>query len=398
MMNIFTFVVAALLWITVAWRAVKVWQKGQDRSLWWAFFGLAVMMTLRMQPGRTLDQWTGVTDLSYLLKHLIGGVLAPAALLAFLRKISGASDGLRTKRRRIMVACATALTMAILFFAKLQPYETPSIFADPVAHYVFLAYTLLFLGYLTVSLLGGMRLCWRWGRNASGPALSWGLRTIGVGLAAGVGYAAVRAATITTRINGDGLFPGAVDDYISTALLMAALVLIVAGSSLPMLSLLRNWRAKRHALLRLRPLWRDLTQVTPSVRLHAPRGTVTEHLNPLNVHDRLYRRGVEIRDAALALNNYASPALRKRAQQHAEARGLFGTQAAIAAEACWLAAARRAKFRGAAPGSSAEHRPAGGGRDLRSEISALTQLSDAYHSDLVRDFTDSEDRLMEPLA
>ncbi|WP_406723969.1 MAB_1171c family putative transporter [Streptomyces sp. GD-15H] len=397
-MNTFTFVVAVLLWLTVAWRAVKVWRRGQDRSLWWAFFGLAVMMTLRMPPGRALDQWTGVTDLSYLLKHLIGGVLASAALLAFLRKVSGASDGPRTKRRRIMVACATALAMAVLFFAKLQPYETPSIFADPVARYVFLAYTLLFLGYLTASLLGGVRLCWRWGRNASGPALSWGLRTIGVGLAAGVGYAVVRAATITTRMHGDGLFPGAVDDYISTALLMAALVLIVAGSSLPMLSLLHSWRIKRHALLRLRPLWRDLTQVTPSVRLHAPRSAVTERLNPLNVHDRLYRRGVEIRDAALALNNYASPALRKRAQQHAEARGLFGTQAAIAAEACWLATARRAKFRGAAPGSSVEHRPAGGGRDLNSEISALTQLSDAYHSDLVRDFTDSEDRLMEPLA
>ncbi|WP_055595726.1 DUF6545 domain-containing protein, partial [Streptomyces hirsutus] len=81
-----------------------------------------------------------------------------------------------------------------------------------------------------------------------------------------------------------------------------------------------------------------------------------------------------------------------------EAHGLFGTQAAIAAEACWLATARHAKLRGTAPGSSVEHRPAGGGRDLHSEISALTQLSDAYHSDLVRDFTDSEDRLMEPTA
>lgn len=252
-MNIFTFVVAVLLWITVAWRAVKVWRKGQDRSLWWAFFGLAIMMTLRMPPGRALDQWTGVTDLSYLLKHLIGGVLASAALLAFLRKVSGASEEPRTKRRRIMFACGTALAMAILFFAKLQPYETPSIFADPVARYAFLAYTLLFLGYLTASLLGGMRLCWRWGNNSSGPALSWGLRTIGMGLAAGVAYAVVRATTITTRIHGDGLFPGAVDDYISTALLMAALVLIVAGTSLPMLSLLHSWRAERHALLRLRP-------------------------------------------------------------------------------------------------------------------------------------------------
>ena len=71
MMSLFTFVVTVLLWITVAWRAVKVWRKGQDRSLWWAFFGLSVMMTLRMPPGRALDQWTGVTDLSYLLKPAV---------------------------------------------------------------------------------------------------------------------------------------------------------------------------------------------------------------------------------------------------------------------------------------------------------------------------------------
>jgi small-conductance mechanosensitive channel len=84
-MSLIALTVGALLWITVAWRAAQVWRKNQDRSLWWAFFGLAVMMTLRMRPGRELDQATGITDLSYLLKYLAGGILASSALLAFLR-------------------------------------------------------------------------------------------------------------------------------------------------------------------------------------------------------------------------------------------------------------------------------------------------------------------------
>lgn len=396
-MSTTTLAVTTLLWITVVWRAFKVWRPGQDRSLWWAFFGLAVAMTLRMAPGKALDSTSGIADLSYLLKYLVGGVLSSTALLSFLRKVSGVTDKPRTKCLRVTFACAAALAMAILFFAKLQPYETPLILADPVGRYVFLVYTLIFLGYLTMSLLGGMRLCWRWGRNSSGRALGWGLRTIGVGLAAGVVYAVVRAATVTMRIYGRGIFPGAIDDYICTALLMAALILIVVGSSLPVLTLLRRWHVDRRALLRLRPLWFDLTQATPSVRFKTPHGVLAERINPLKIQNRLYRRGVEIRDAALALNNYAPPALRQHALQYVEDRGLYGTQAATAAEACWLAAARRAKLAGAAPTAGSEQRPSGGGRDLGSEIAALTQLSDAYHSDLVRDFTDAEARL-EPTA
>ncbi len=113
------------------------------------------------------------------------------------------------------------------------------------------------------------------------------------------------------------------------------------------------------------------------------------------MHGRLYGRAIEIRDAVLVLSDYASADLRERARQHVEARGLVGTQATVTTEACWLAAARRSRLRGDAPGSDAEHQPAGGGQDLRSEISALTQLSDAYHSDLAQDFADTCDRLPE---
>jgi hypothetical protein len=391
-------VVVVLLWITVAWRGLKVWRKGQDRTLWWAFLGLAVMMTLRLPGGKALDQALGIIDFSYLLKYLFGGILASGALLAFLRKVSGSPDGPTARRRRIALSGATALVMSILFFAELQPYETPVIFADPVASYAFVVYTLLFLGYLTASLLEGMRVCWRWGDNSSGRSLGRGLRIVGVGLAAGVLYAIMRAATVTTRVHGNGVFPGDIDDYLCTAFLLAALVLIVVGTSLPALDALRGWRKKRAALLQLRPLWLDLTEAIPSVRLQAPRSAVAERLDPRDVHHRLYRRGIEIRDAALTLSGYATLDILDAAELHVEERGLFGAQAAVAVEACWLAAARQAKLSGAQPDNTAEHQPAGGGRDLRSEVVALLLLSDAYHSQIVRDFLDADHRTMEKQA
>ncbi|TLQ46328.1 MAB_1171c family putative transporter [Streptomyces marianii] len=156
----------------------------------------------------------------------------------------------------------------------------------------------------------------------------------------------------------------------------------------------RACRAERRVLLRLYPLWHDLTETVASVRLDPPRGLATERLDPRNIHGRLYRRTIEIRDAALALSDYAPAGLRERARQHVETRGLFGSQALVTAEACWIAAARRSKLRGDTP-TNKEHQPAGGGRDLHSEITALTQLSDAYYSDLTREFADACDRPLE---
>ncbi|MFE0087711.1 MAB_1171c family putative transporter [Streptomyces sp. NPDC058991] len=394
-------VIALLLWITTVWRAVRVWRKGVDRTLWWTFFGLAVMMTLRLPAGRVLDQWTGITDLSYLLKHLFGGVLSSATLLAFLRGVSGQSPkGRQARTLRIVIPLVTAVIMTALFLAELQPYETNKIFRDPTARWALVAYTVVFLGYLSSSLVGGIRVCWRWSGGSDSHSLGWGLRIIGGGLAAGVAYCITRIAAIVTRVTGDGVFRGDVDDYVSTYLLMAALLMIVTGSSLPAAVKLRAWHAERTTLLRLRPLWRELTDATPSVRLNPMASCAAERLDPRHVHSRLYRRTIEIRDAALSLSDYAPLYLREEAMHHVQSHGLFGTQAATAAEACWLAVARHSKLAGVSPAEHLEHQPAGGGTDLTTEITALTQLSDAYHSELVREFADefTHDDQMEPQA
>ncbi|MCE7080141.1 MAB_1171c family putative transporter [Streptomyces sp. ST2-7A] len=381
--------VTFLLWITTSWRATKDWKDRRNRALWWTFLGLSMMMTLRLAPGKYLDQITGITDLSYLLKHLFGGVLASAALLDFLQGVSGKTDRTTAMRKlRVALPLGTAVSMSALFFAKLQPYETVAIYQDVTAHLALLSYTVIFLGFLSVSLLSGVQVCWHWGRESGNGMLGWGLRIIGVGLAAGVLYSAVRIAALFSRFRGDGILPGDQDDLVATLLLLTALFLIVVGSTLPVLDRLRSWRKERQDLFRLRPLWKDLTQSVPSIRLDPPRSALAEHLDPRHVKNRLYRRTVEIRDAALALNDHAAPEVRTRAREHVATAGLIGTQAETAAEACRLASARRSRLRGESS-SPQPHQPSGGGRDLHSEIRALTQLSEAFYSDLTRAFVDA---------
>lgn len=384
-------VVAVLLWITTAWRATKVWQRNKRRALWWAFLGLAVMMTLRMSAGRALDAWIQVPDLSYLLKHLFGGVLAPAALLTFLRDVSGHGEGTSTSRFRTAFPLVTATTMSVLFFAELQPYDSAFILSDPVASLALLVYTLVLLCFLSSSLFSGMVVCWRWGRESGNGALGWGLRIIGVGLALGVAYAIVRMAALVALSSGAGALPGNLEDRLASLLLLVALFVIVVGSTLPAVGRLHSWWSARRNLLHLYPLWHDLTECVPAVRLEAARERRFESLDPRAVQSRLYRRGIEIRDAVLALGDHSSATARAHAEAHVAAGGLEGAEAASAVEACWLALALRARLRGesAVP---RDHRPVGGGSDLASEISSLVRLADAYNSDLVRSFAKSKDR------
>jgi len=384
--------VAILLWAITAWRAPKVWRQGKDRTLWWAFFGVSVTMTLRLPLGQDLDRSIGVVDLSFLLKHISGGVFGAAALLAFLRNVSGSNDsGSWRAGFRVALPITTATAMTALFAATSQPHEAEDLLTDYAQHGTILAYGIIFVAYLSTALFGAMRVCWRWGRDSANGSLGWGLRLIGVGMASGVAYSLHRIANLVTRYFGHTILGESLDHTTSTLFLVVAVLLILAGSTLPALTKIRSWSADRRNLLRLYPLWHRLTDAVPSVRLDPPRSRTAERLDPRNAHGRLYRRTIEIRDAALVLSDHAPAEIRAQAQAYVVASGLIGTQADTAVEACWLEVARRSRLRGEDP-TNKHHRPAGGGRDLASEISALSQLSAAYHSDLTRSFAEATDR------
>ncbi|SFC59024.1 MAB_1171c family putative transporter [Streptomyces aidingensis] len=387
---------AALLWAVAVWRAPSARQSPAKRSLWIAFVALAVAMTVRpVAIASSLDQALPLNNVSFLIKHL-GGIAAAAAVVTFVHQMSEEkTGGLRTKRLPITVAFAAGLSMVVLFFATPQPFEASDLLIEYADDWRMALYGVIWPGYLGAALFTGTRLCWQWGRHRGTGLLGRGLRYIGVGTAVGMVYAAHRTVSILLRHFGHQPISHPLNEKISTALLFSSVVLIVIGSTLPALRRLRQWWQDYRNLIALYPLWFSLTEAVPAVRLDPPRGRRQERFVLSDAHSRLYRRTIEVRDAILTLGDHASPALRDRARAHVVASGLMGAQADVAAEACWLRAARASRLRhDTASGEPLP--PTSGGRDLASEIQALRQLSAAYHAPLADTFAAQYDSPVRP--
>ncbi|WP_340377207.1 MAB_1171c family putative transporter [Streptomyces sp. SS7] len=377
---------AVLLWLVTAWRTPAAWRDSSKRALWTAFFALAVAMTLRLPfIAIPMDAALQVNNLSSLGKHLCG-IVAAHAVLTFVHDMAQErAFGFKSSRVHLLVPVAASATIMALFFASPHPHEA----VDPLTEYAsdwnIAAYGVVWTAYLGAALVSASRLCWRWCRQPDAGLVGRGLRLIGMGTTIGIVYATHRAASLILQFLGHSLIPAATNAAITDSLLSTALIFIVSGSTLPAAGRIRRWGRGYRDLLQLYPLWYCLTEAVPSVRLDPPRSRTSETLHIRRVHDRLYRRTIEIRDAVLTLSDHAPSTLRDQARAHVQASGLIGAQADIAAEACWIIGAQNSRQRNE-PSSGEPLPPASGGRDLPSEIHALKQLARAYASDLTRNF------------
>jgi hypothetical protein len=374
------FLIPVLLWSVAAWRTPAAWRDPRKRPLWAAFAALALAMTLRTdEVARNFDASAHVNNLTTLIKHTCG-LIAAHAVLALVHAVAPEPARGRSLRINGVVPTLCAVAMTGLFAAAPRPEEV----ADPLTEYAgswqITAYGIVFLLYLTMALVSGCRLCWKWGRQPGSGRTGLGLKIVCAGLLLGIVYAVHRVAALLLRAaDADPLSPHA-DETLSNLFLYGSLVLLVIGTSLPASRRLHGWITAHYDLLLLYPLWHDLTEAAPAVRLHAPHSRLAEALDPRRTRDRLYRRSIEIRDAAMVLSDHASADVRAEAERHVAAHGLMGAQATVTAEACWLRRAQIARLRGEPP-EGTHLPPASGGRDLTSEIQALTQLARAYHSE-----------------
>jgi hypothetical protein len=377
---------AVLLWLVTAWRTPAAWRDSGKRVLWSAFLALAVAITLRVPSiAAAMDAALAVNNLSSLGKHL-GCILAAHAVLTFVHNmVQEQTSGMKPSRLHFVVPATAAASIMVLFFATPQPHEAVDLLTEYATDWHIAAYGGVWMAYLGVALFGASRLCWHWGRQPGTGLLGRGLRLTGVGTTIGIVYAIDRVTVVALRYLGQSPISEATSETISGLLLFTSLLFIVIGSTLPAAGRLRPWSREYRDLLHLYPLWLSLTETVPSVRLDPPRRRTAEVLHPRHVHDQLYRRTIEIRDAALTLSDHASSSLRDQARAHVAASGLVGAQADIAAEACWIIGAQQARQRNE-PSSGEARPPASGGRDLPSEIHALKQLARAYDSDLTRTF------------
>ncbi|GHI82805.1 hypothetical protein Sxan_01690 [Streptomyces xanthophaeus] len=366
--------VLIMLWAVTVWRVPSAVRTVKQRALWTAFAALTLSMTLRL-PGvmHALDDWAGVNNLSTLIKHWLG-MIAAGAVVDFVVAIARPETG-RRLRPRHCIALTAMTAMGVLFFLLVpRPHEVTDFFEENAGKGWATVYYLFFVVYLGIAMAIATRLFWGSAQHASARWLRTGVRLMGIGTAVGVLYTLLRAGYMTSRLAGltDSTSGTAVDNA-TDALKYTAIGFILVGSSIPAFGV--AWRTiqdgRQHR--RLQPLWQDLTAVTPDIVLKA--GVLR------SPRLRLYRRVIEIRDAALALDAYATDEVRERAQAAAAQAG-FDPAKSPAAEALWMRAARENRARGALPVGSNQEPGTVGIEDLdfTAEVSRLIELARIYHS------------------
>ncbi len=301
--------------------------------------------------GVNVDRLTGVPNLSVLLVYCFGVafVAANQAMLLYWRHPPA-----RAWRATRQVVAASALVLAALvaLFALGSPDEEhhgdfPAAFAD--SPYLAELLVLYHVTYLA-GMLNVVRLCWLWADETPGdrPWLRRGLRLNAVGVLMASAYAAIVLVAVV------GSWFGAELDAWSVAAprtLTLAVPVVVVGASIaawgPRLS--HRWERVARGLdavrdhVRLRPLWRALRVVDPTMR-HVP-ATPRERFDP---EHRLFWRVIEINDWLHRLRAGRDPVVADAVERRAAELGLAEDEVWAATEAARIKAALTARARGAA--------------------------------------------------
>jgi hypothetical protein len=242
------------------------------------------------------------------------------------------------------------------------------------------AYWVLLEGYLGAVLVTTSLLFWTVARDAPAGLPRLGLRAIAAGTAMIALYAAGKTALIVARgagmpIDFETVAPGG--HYVQGI----GTLLTVAGALVPVGQRARSVAATYRSLLALRPLWTAMRDAFPEVILFTPRRAVIELSGVDDVHLRLYRRVIEIRDGMLALRPYLSgvphetpeaeaaaiaEALRRRAEgvpRAENSQGFAPVGPEMSDEVAWLSRVSCAYRRGGfTPRAARTPRPSGSAR------------------------------------
>jgi hypothetical protein len=154
----------------------------------------------------------------------------------------------------------------------------------------------------------------------------------------------------------------------------AGLLLAVAGAMVPAVGWLRStWQANR-SLHALRPLWETMRSAFPEVILFTTRRAVLERFGVDDVHLRLYRRVIEVRDGMLALRDHLPPDAIAQAHTFLAQR-----DSPALAEACGIELALH-RFRSGEAAEPGPARWASVGPDLADEVTWLRAVSAGLRS------------------
>ncbi|MEU4236784.1 MAB_1171c family putative transporter [Actinoplanes sp. NPDC026619] len=330
-----------LLWGVVVARLPTLWRDARQRAFWATIFVLALIKTSLLFP-----------ETPPILPNLLG-VLTAYFLLRFLSLLTGRGG------HRWHLALTAAVLVAL---AGLAANGSVTLDRDPFPLTV--AYWLVPEGFIGWALITAAVLFWPVARDVPAGLPRLGLRAISAGCAMVAAYGAAKAVLIILR--GAGLTDVDFAEFERAApyLQGGGTLIAVAGASVPAARRSRAIIEAYWSLLVLRPLWKAMRDAFPEVILFSPRRAVFELAGVDDVHLRVYRRVIEIRDGMLALRPYlpAEPvATTDPAQAEAEA----------------IAAALRRHADGAGPADNADGF-AKIGPEMSDEVAWLSRVSSAY--------------------
>lgn len=302
-------VVPVVFWAGGLVRAPAAIRARERRPLCAALLAFAVALTADVPAVYVrVDAWLGIPNAADLVEHVFGmvGVFAVLVTLSHL----GTQSGVRTRRTwtvwgwvRLAVLAAAVGASVALFFAARLPVETAR-FTEEYGHLpVIAAYWSITLAYFGVALVELAQMVATRSVQATRPALRIGLRIVGLGVILGVVYSAIKMVELVVD---EDIQAGAVRraaDRLDPVVLVTGAIVIGTGLLVPAAD--TTWHhigagvRDRLMLLRLRPLWRDLTEALPDVVLGG-RPSLWVDLCGRDPSFRLYRRVIEIRDVALA--------------------------------------------------------------------------------------------------
>ncbi|PRY41595.1 MAB_1171c family putative transporter [Umezawaea tangerina] len=293
---------------------------------------------------------------------------------AYVHLIHGREEAGRhvVRHARLLVA-AVAVMLAAAVLADPDQFTAAHVarYGDSAFAGLYLA---VFTAYAGLIVTATARVSWTWSRLVDDPWIRRGLLVGTAGLVAGVLYFLLRAAFIVLAVAGR---PIATKEGAAIGWLLAISVpLSFAGLTTPgwgpRLASARTWWRTYHAHRRLHPLWAELTDAFPHVRMSLEPSRFSGYLrsrfrhldwmaaaldrwderwSPLHRHLdlRLHLRVMQIWDARRALLDRCDPADHDRALTSRAASTLSERHRAALAEAAMLTAGL-ARLRTGEPG------------------------------------------------
>jgi hypothetical protein len=353
----------------------------EQRGLWLVMAAATVSMSFHVRVvSDTIERFVGVSHWTDLFRHLCG-LISVVWVLDFVLRVT---DTRRLSRVLYPLALAVGATLAGLDVLAAPYHRNNLLRSDLSASWMTQAYWWILLDAHFWMNVACAWVCWRYSRRPAPPYLRAALRLFGLGVVFSAAYMATSMAYLAFRWS---LTPALLPAFGATEA-----VFMAAGTAVPLILAVRIAGRETVALYRLHPLWRVLVHAAPEVTFPGtvPHGRTRDLVTAFpQVHAKLYRRIIEIRDALLVLSRYVTPEMTRQAREHVSCHPVPITLSEATLIACSMEGARHAKITGKAPADSGHPISNHGGSDRSSEILWLCAVAQAHRGPVIQAFTEA---------